>query len=466
MGSKRREHTCPACGRTAVTVVRKGLCAGCYERTRPRERRTLATCQACGLTRRSYYRRGLCTTCYERGRRRTFRCATCARTVEAPASFAVLLTCPRCYERARVTLFACPTCGRTRRTRPEGGVCRSCAYRRRLRVATCRWCGQTRKAEYSAGDVCHACREDARLRRGGRPVARAAQPQDAWEDRMIGRIAPLRRAWLRAFLAGPHCDRAPKTRRLLLASLVRFDAYLSDETTVGPGQWTLVTLGHVEAFLDQGQRWLLEQARPFFGWLHTRRGCSPIATVLPVRRRCVRLRMLPVARLRAAYRRWTTAEASPTEALVGLLVLVQCLGSGDLRYLRLSDVLAPDRLMVGGHARSLAPPVTAALARYLAWREEMYGGPSTYLLVSTVSRLHDRPVSADWLGENILRTPVSSLRQSAIQQLVQTLGCDAMQVAASTGLSLTAVQHYMTLFSRPLLIDRDHDGRADRPAAH
>jgi hypothetical protein len=158
MPSKPRLFDCPACGRTRETIVTRGVCVVCYQRSRPpRWRKTLATCAGCGEARRVYFRRGLCPRCYERWRRRLFACGSCGRDVEAPATFAAMGVCPRCWSRSRVVEdFACPACGETKRTRPQQGVCRACYERRRIRVATCAACGQTRETAMDGG-VCHAC---------------------------------------------------------------------------------------------------------------------------------------------------------------------------------------------------------------------------------------------------------------------------------------------------------------------
>lgn len=180
----------------------------------------------------------------------------------------------------------------------------------------------------------------------------------------------------------------------------------------------------------------------------------------------------------------THAAGRPAEALVGLLALVHCLSAEEIRFLRLADVLAPDRLRVCGREASyrqgaangspeaggsrqgrdveLAPPVAAALARYLSWRRLMYGGPSSYLLVSRASRLHDRPVSASWLHVNLLPgTPVASLRQSAIQRLIQDVGCDGLQLAAYTARSLQTVQIYLHVFHRPAPSEHERECEDD-----
>jgi hypothetical protein len=59
-------------------------------------------------------------------------------------------------------------------------------------------------------------------------------------------------------------------------------------------------------------------------------------------------------------------------------------------------------------------------------------------------------VSNVWFAENLLGIPVASLRQTATQQLTQVVGCDGLQVAAHTDLSLGAVGTYVRAFGRPL----------------
>jgi integrase len=176
----------------------------------------------------------------------------------------------------------------------------------------------------------------------------------------------------------------------------------------------------------------------------------PIARALPKPSKPLRLRLLTAEQVAERYRRWTAGGAHPPEALVGLLALVHCLRSGELRTLALSSVVGRDRLRVGSRIVHLAEPVAEALARYLTWRAERYAGPSTYLLVSRASRLHDRPVSRCWLQENVLGgITVASLRQTAIQHLIQGSGCDGLQLASYARLSLDAVGVYMRAFDAP-----------------
>lgn len=452
MPAKPRQFSCPGCGRTRVTQVRRNLCSSCYEGLRPRERRTLATCERCERTRWAYHRRGLCPACYEQQRRRVFQCGVCRREVEAPASFAAMRTCPRCWSRARVIAqFTCPACGRTKRSRPQKGVCRPCYERGRIRVASCRVCGQTRKMQVDGAGVCHACRSLAAARRRGVPPAMAAEPPETVEARLLARFAPLRRPWVHDFLETVCRRRSPKTRQMCLRALAGFDRYLSDQTRIGGGQWSLITLDEVYGYLAETGRFALQPAKAFFTWLRTRKKVGwPIARALPKPSKPLRIRLLSTEQVAACYRRWTAAEAHPAEALVGLLALVHCLRSGEIRALRLSDVLGSHRLSVGDRIVHLTEPAAEALARYLRWRAEHYGGPSTYLLVSRASRLHDRPVSRYCLQENILGgVSVSSLRQTAIQTLIHGAGCDGLQLASYAGLSLDAVGVYMRAFGGP-----------------
>jgi len=238
---------------------------------------------------------------------------------------------------------------------------------------------------------------------------------------------------------------------MLLRALGHFDRYLIEGTGVAGGQWTLVTPEHVQAYLVHRGRLRLEIAKQFFRWLRSRKVTDHnLARALPRRARSPRLCVLTTDQVLACYRRWTSAEDDPRQSIVGLLALVHCLRSGEIRHMHLNDVLTFDRVRVGEGIVELAPPVADALARYIAWRHEMYGGRSSYLLVSRGSRLYDRPVSPAWFSENLLAgISVASLRQSAIQRLVQALGQDGLQVAAYPRLSLGAAGNYMRIF-RPV----------------
>lgn len=436
-----------------MTQVRRNLCFSCYERGRPRERKSLAICKECGRSRLAYHRCGLCPACYEQQRRSVFKCGDCKREVEAPASFAVMQTCPRCWSRNRIVEhFLCPECGETKRSRPVNGVCRACHQRRQVGTATCRVCGHTRMTEMDGSGRCKACRSLEGARRRGVPPANPPELPEVTEARLVALLAPLRRSWVWEFLETGYRRRSPKTRQACLRALAGFDRYLSEQTDIGGGQWSLVTLDEVHGFLAGAGRFALQPAKAYLTWLRSRKKVErPIARALPKRSKPLRLKLLSTEQAAASYGKWTAPDSDPRQALVALLALVHCLRSGEIRALQLSDVIGNDRLSVGEKVAYLAEPVAEALARYLRWRAERYGGPSSYLLVSRASRLHDRPVSAYCLQTNILGgTSVSSLRQTAIQNLIHGAGCDGLQLASYTRLSLDAAGVYMRAFGAPV----------------
>lgn len=267
---------------------------------------------------------------------------------------------------------------------------------------------------------------------------------------MLLRLAPLRRAWVREFLDSAYRRRAASTRASLLRALAAFDAFLV-ATAIGGGQWSLVTVAMLETYLGEGSRLRLERARIFFHWLHRRKGSTPrLDDVLPRPPHLFRPRVLPVDDARRLYSRWISTDAPPTEALVGLLALVHCLRTGEIRHLRTTDLLPDGQLRVGGSTIVLTPPVIRALDRYLRWRRDWYDGPSEYLIVSRASRLHNRPVASNWFAVYLLPdVSVAALRQTAIQGLIQGTDADGLQLAAYTRLSLDASSVYLRAFGGP-----------------
>jgi len=235
--------------------------------------------------------------------------------------------------------------------------------------------------------------------------------------------------------------------------LVQFDRFLTRQTSVETGQWSLVSGDHVSSFLAQHGRFALTQTRAFFIWIAARKRMRRLDSFIPWRRSQFRTRLTPHAAVLERYGYWTSPEAHPQQALAGLLVLVHCLRSLELRRLKISDVRSPDELELGGRQIKLALPVVAALDRYLTWRSDNYRGPSNYLLVSAAGRVRDHPISKQTLAwPTFLGTSPSGLRQTAIRSLLQ-LGADGLELAAHTRLQLDAVQEYQSAFGQQL----DHE---------
>jgi hypothetical protein len=305
-----------------------------------------------------------------------------------------------------------------------------------------------RRTQFGAVDgICSACRRLQTARAAGTP-AKQPIPQQQRERTLLTHMAPLRRQWVSDFLAEAWPAHSPKTRAGFMGQLVEFDQFLTEHTCVEIGQWSLVSGDHVSAYLAQRGRYALTQTRAFFSWIAARKRMQRLDSFIPWRRSQFRTRLTPYADVLERYRYWTSSNAHPQQALTGLLVLVHCLRSRELQRLKISDVRLPDELELDGSRIKLAPPVVAALDRYLAWRSENYTGPSGYLLVSAAGRLSDRPISKQTLSHStFLGTTPSGLRQAAIRCLVQ-LGVDGLELAAQTRLQLDAVQEYQFAFGQ------------------
>jgi len=340
------------------------------------------------------------------------------------------------------------------------GLCQPCYRRSLLRLRTCTSCGQTRRTQFGAIDgICSACRRLQAARDAG-TAAKQPIPQEQRERGLLTQMAPLRRPWVSDFLAEAWPAHSHKTRAGCLAQLVELDHFLTERTRVETGQWSLISGDHVSAYLAQQGRYALTQTRAFFIWIAARKRMRRLDSFIPWRRSQFRTRLTPYADVLARYRYWTSPNAHPQQALTGLLVLVHCLRSRELRRLTITDVRPPDELELGGRHIKLAPPVVGALDQYLAWRSENYTGPSDYLLVSAAGRVSDHPISKQTLSHStFLGTSPSGLRQTAIRCLVQ-LGVDGLELAAHTRLQLEAVQEYQFAFGQQTDRERHLAGTA------
>jgi hypothetical protein len=161
-------------------------------------------------------------------------------------------------------------------------------------------------------------------------------------------------------------------RRALDASgLVDFDVFLTEQARVDTGQWSLVDGDHVSAYLAQRGGYALTQTRAFFIWIAARKRMQRLDSFIPWRKSNFRTHLTPYGAVLERYRYWTSPDTQPHQALAGLLVLVHCLRSLELRHLKINDVRAPDELQLGGRCIKLAPPVVAASIG--TWR----GAPKT-----------------------------------------------------------------------------------------
>jgi hypothetical protein len=275
MANKKYLYTCPACTQTKETVVCKGLCSACAQRLEKR----VFTCPGCEETRLTKVLGGLCNRCHARQNKRLFTCPVCSET---GTTRVLLQMCERCYDRlpqrahgqktkvatclnchkTRRPQFArglcptcyrhwlgrepvrCPACGQMKRDFLTRGLCQPCYRRSLLRLQTCTRCAQTRRTRFGAVDgICSACRRLQTARTDGTP-AKQPIPQEQRERGLLTQMSPLRRAWVRDFLAEAWPAHSPKTRAGFLGQLVEFGHYVTEQTRVETGQWSLVSGDH------------------------------------------------------------------------------------------------------------------------------------------------------------------------------------------------------------------------------
>jgi hypothetical protein len=386
MATKKYLFTCPACAQTKETVVCKGLCSACAQRLDKR----VFTCPACAETRFTKVLRGLCSRCYSGQAKQLFTCPVCRET---RMTRILLEMCERCYERrpprsrrqrtkvaiclnchkTRRAQFArgfcptcyrhwlgrepvrCPGCGQMKTDFLTRGLCQPCYRRSLLRLQTCTRCAQTRRTRFGIVDgICSACRRLQSARAAGTP-AKQPIPQDQRERGFLTQITPLRRQWVSDFLAKLWPAHSPKTRAGFLGQLVEFDQFLTQQTGVETGQWSLVSGDDVTVFLAQRGRYALTQTRAFFSWIAVRKRIRCLDSFIPWRRSQFRTRLTPYADVLERYRYWASPNAHPQQALTGLLILVHCLRTRELLRLTISDVRPPDELELGGRRVKLAP---------------------------------------------------------------------------------------------------------------
>src|SRR6266849_6590249 len=377
----KRVFSCPGCGQTRLTLVLRDLCSRCHARQSKR----LFTCPVCGESRMTRILREMCERCYdhrpERSRRHRTKVASCLHCHKTRRAQFVRGLCPTCYLHwlGREPVF-CPACRQTKRDFLTRGLCAPCYRRSLLRLQTCTNCAQTRRTQFGAIDgICSACRR-LLAARGAGTAPKQPIPQEQRERGRLTQMAPLRRLWVIDFIAEAWPAHSPKTRAGCLGQLVQFDRFLTRQTRVETGQWSLVSGDHVSSFLAQHGRFALTQARAFFIWIAVRKRMRRLDSFIPWCRSQFRTHLTPYVAVLERYRYWTSRDAHPQQALTSLLVLVHCLRSLELQRLKVGDVRPPDQLELGGRHIKLALPVVAALDRYLTWRSDNYRGPSNYLL--------------------------------------------------------------------------------------
>jgi site-specific recombinase XerD len=256
--------------------------------------------------------------------------------------------------------------------------------------------------------------------------------------------------------------RADGTIESALAAVRDFANFLV--TRRGKGDWALVDVADVEAFLAARPRMRarhLSVLRQFFGFARSHHLVlvDPTRGVPAHRERAFSGRTLTVDEQRALFRRWTTdTDVHPHEALLGVFALLHGAASRELRLLRIQDLDTINRSVRLGqrpHPVPLDPVSWTVLQRCLSHREQSRTS-NPHLVVTRGTKALSTPASTAYFSH--LLDPVGvaphRLRVTRLADLVNTM--DPKLVAAAFGMNPEGVLIY--------LADRVDDVRLDEIA--
>ncbi|MGI5204646.1 tyrosine-type recombinase/integrase [Spirillospora sp. CA-108201] len=277
-----------------------------------------------------------------------------------------------------------------------------------------------------------------------RRVATVPEPlrpaADAFCDHML-------RSRERALGAGTR-PRADQTIEAALATIRDLGQFLATER--GKLDWAVVDVHDIEAFLavlPKGRKRRLTVLRQFFSFARRQR----IVLVNPVTGLTAKQpsgfigRTLDLDQQRALFRRWTSSDAHPHEALLGILGLIHGLASLEVRSLKVTDIDRTYRaLRIAGrpHPIPLDPASWTVVQRCLAHREAQ-ATANPHLVVTRGTKAGTRPASGAYVSHVLdsCGVPPRMLRSTRLADLVNSL--DPKVVAAAFGMTAESVMIYL-----------------------
>lgn len=214
--------------------------------------------------------------------------------------------------------------------------------------------------------------------------------------------------------------------------------------------WATVQTADIEAFLNtqpSNRPRRLGTCRMFFTWAKRNKIVlvDPTTTITLRQHRGFRGRTLTIAEQRRLFRRWTTDNVHPHEAVVGLLSLLHAFTNAELRGLLAADVDLDRRtLRVAGrpHPVPLDPVSCAAVEACLAHRAAL-NTHNPHLIVTKITKPRSTPASAPYLTHVLDPAGVhtKTLRSTRLLDLVISL--DPKLVAEALGMNAGGVLDYL-----------------------
>ncbi len=438
------KQPCPRCGRPGFLRSATGWCGQCSRP--PPAPRPPRPCSACGTMVRRLSG-GLCSRCWQRhpNRARNQVDNLAASLAEPPwwlAEFAEFTAERHCMGRACVMITAVGQL----LTDGESVLPQALLERARRPGRSPGALARTLEGFFLSHNLAFGLDQPARLAAG-----RRQRRVDATPESLRSAVAMfcdhLVRARERAVRAGTHprADSTIESAVAIVRDLARF--LVADRAKT---DWATVQTADIEAFVNAqpaNRRRRLGACRQFFGWARRQRIVlvDPTRTIALTSHRGFCGRSLSIDEQRHLFRRWTTGDVHPHEALVGLLALLHAFTNAELRSLRVADVDPARRsLHVDGrpHPVPLDPVSIAAIESCLAHRARL-GTRNPHLIVTKITKPRSTPASAAYLTHVLdpVGVPMKTLRSTRLVDLVISL--DPKLVAEALGMDAGGVLNYL-----------------------
>jgi hypothetical protein len=438
------KQPCPRCGRPGLIREATGWCGPC-SRPRPQPR-PAPQCATCGRP----FRRGglgLCTACYQRTPGRVLiRAENLAARLDEPPpwlpGFAAHITGPQNAARAAVLITELG------RLLTDGGSTHPQALLDRARTPgrSMGTLARTLEAYFTANGL--ALRSDQAQRR-------AAERRSRRISETPGPLRPLVAAFEAAMMTEQERARRAGTRPRTASTIEHhlttardFALYLTQRH--GITDWSLISTGHVEAFLATNPKMAKSRLSGLRRLMRTAKARRAIlvdpTTGLSVREpRGFHGSVLEPARQRQLYQRWSnTDDQHPHEAFVGLAALLHAASIQELRFLTLDDLNHPAQRALLGKRPSpvpLDPATWNALEACLAHRAAL-GTANPHILVTKGTKLTAAPASPYYMTHVLDPAGITpkTARNTRLVQLAADL--DPKILATAFGLTPEAALYY------------------------